>query len=255
MIVGAQLYTVREYTKTLDAFAETLKKVADIGYTVVQVSATCPFDPEWLRDRLKENGLSCVITHTAPARIQDETDAVMREHRIFGCDYIGIGMAPGGMEGYEDFVRAFKPAAQKIADAGLHLAYHNHNIEFARTGKGKEIYLERLISDFTPRELAVTFDTYWAQAGGADPAYWLRRLKGRVYNIHLKDMAFALGNGLSGMRMAAVGEGNMNFEAILQSAGDAGTQYALVEQDDCYGEDPFACLKKSYENLHAMGLK
>ena len=254
MIVGAQLYTVREYTKTLDGFAETLKKVADIGYTTVQVSATCPFKPEWLRDRLKENGLSCVVTHTAPARIKDETDEVVREHRIFGCDYIGIGMAPGGMEGYDDFVRDFKPAAQKIAEEGLYLAYHNHNIEFARTGNGKEIYLERLLSDFSPRELAITFDTYWAQAGGADPAQWLRALKGRVRNIHLKDMAFALGNGLSGMRMAAVGEGNMNFEAILAAAEDAGTQYALVEQDDCYGEDPFACLKKSYQNLKALGL-
>ena len=175
--------------------------------------------------------------------------------RIFGCDYIGIGMAPGGMEGYDDFVRTFKPIAQKIAEGGLYLAYHNHNIEFARTGNGKEIYLERLLSDFTPRELAVTFDTYWAQAGGADAAYWLRKLRGRVRNIHLKDMAFALGNGLSGMRMAAVGEGNMNFEAILAAAEDAGTQYALIEQDECYGEDPFACLKTSYENLRAMGLE
>ena len=255
MIIGAQLYTVREYTKTLEDFAETLKKVADIGYTAVQVSATCPFEAGWLRDRLKENGLFCAVTHTAPARIEKETDAVIEEHRVFGCDYIGIGMAPGGMEKYDELVSVFKPAAQRIAEKGLHLAYHNHNIEFARTGKGKEIYLERLLEDFTPRELAITFDTYWAQAGGADPAQWLRRLKGRVYNIHLKDMAFALGNGLSGMRMAAVGEGNMNFEAILAAAEDAGTQYALVEQDDCYGEDPFACLKKSYENLRAFGLK
>lgn len=255
MILGAQLYTVRAFTKTLDDFAETLKKVADIGYTTVQVSATCAFEPEWLRDRLKETGLSCVITHTPPARIEQETEKVMEEHRIFGCGYIGIGMAPGGMEGYDDFVRTFKPVAQKIAEGGLYLAYHNHNIEFARTGNGKEIYLERLLSDFTPRELAVTFDTYWAQAGGADAAYWLRKLRGRVRNIHLKDMAFALGNGLSGMRMAAVGEGNMNFEAILAAAEDAGTQYALIEQDECYGEDPFACLKKSYENLRAMGLE
>ena len=31
MRIGAQLYTVREYMKNLDDFAETLKKVADIG--------------------------------------------------------------------------------------------------------------------------------------------------------------------------------------------------------------------------------
>ena len=35
MLLGAQLYTVREYTKNLDDFADTLKRVADIGYTAV----------------------------------------------------------------------------------------------------------------------------------------------------------------------------------------------------------------------------
>ena len=58
MKIGAQLFTVRDFTKTLDDFAETLKKIADIGYTTVQVSGTCPFEAEWLRDRLKETGLS-----------------------------------------------------------------------------------------------------------------------------------------------------------------------------------------------------
>lgn len=48
MNIGAQLYTVREFCKTLDDFALTLKKVADIGYRTVQVSGTCAFDPAWL---------------------------------------------------------------------------------------------------------------------------------------------------------------------------------------------------------------
>ena len=38
MKIGAQLYTLRDSCKDLESFAETLKKVADIGYTTVQVS-------------------------------------------------------------------------------------------------------------------------------------------------------------------------------------------------------------------------
>ena len=53
MIIGAQLYTLRDYCKNLDDFSETLKKVADIGYTSVQVSGTCAYEAEWLRDELK----------------------------------------------------------------------------------------------------------------------------------------------------------------------------------------------------------
>ena len=40
MDIGAQLFTVRDYCKNLDDFAETLQKVADIGYSTVQVSGT-----------------------------------------------------------------------------------------------------------------------------------------------------------------------------------------------------------------------
>lgn len=257
MQLGAQLYTVREYTKTLDGFAETLKKVASIGYRTVQVSATCTYEAAWLAEQLEANGLACVITHTSPQRITQETDVVLREHQTFGCGYIGVGMAPGGAERadwYEAFVREFRPAARQIAASGALMMYHNHNIEFARTGRGREIILERMLTDFTPEELGITLDTYWVQAGGGDPAWWLRRLCGRVPCIHLKDMTFVPGNGLSGVHMAPVYEGNMNFDAILAAAEDAGTTYLLVEQDDCYGEDPFACLARSYENLKAVGL-
>ena len=41
MEIGAQLFTVRDYAKTLDDFAKTLEKIAKIGYRVVQVSGTC----------------------------------------------------------------------------------------------------------------------------------------------------------------------------------------------------------------------
>ena len=63
MIIGAQLYGLRDFTKTLDDFKETLKKVADIGYTSVQVSGTCAYEGEWLAEALKEAGLTCDLTH------------------------------------------------------------------------------------------------------------------------------------------------------------------------------------------------
>ena len=49
MEIGAQFYTVRELCKDINGFADTLKRVADIGYKNVQISGTCEFDPEWLK--------------------------------------------------------------------------------------------------------------------------------------------------------------------------------------------------------------
>ena len=63
MKIGAQLYSLRDYCKTLDDFKETLKKVADMGYTSVQVSGTCAYEADWLADALKETGLTCDLTH------------------------------------------------------------------------------------------------------------------------------------------------------------------------------------------------
>ena len=54
-------------------------------------------------------------------------------------------------------------------------------------------------------------------------------------------------------RMAAVGRGNLDFAGILALLKENGvTEYALVEQDECYGESPFACLKQSFDCLQTL---
>lgn len=251
MRAGAQLYTVRDYCRDLTAFSETLKKVADIGYKFVQVSGTCPYEAEWLRDELNKNGLACVLTHTAPDAIKNDTANVINNHKIFGSDLIGIGAMPGGFQGadYESFVESFKPAAKQIAESGLYFMYHNHQFEFAKDEKGVTV-IEKLAEAFDPSEMGFTVDTYWVQFGGGDPAQWIRNLRGRVPAIHLKDMAIVENK----QRMAVVGEGNINFSRVLYEAENAGTEYLLVEQDDCYGEDPFECLKRSFRRLNSWGL-
>ena len=64
MEIGAQLFTVRDYTKTLDEFAKTLDLIAKIGYRVVQVSGTCRYEPQWLKEQMDMLGLKCAITIT-----------------------------------------------------------------------------------------------------------------------------------------------------------------------------------------------
>jgi len=55
--------------------------------------------------------------------------------------------------------------------------------------------------------------------------------------------------------MAPVGKGVLDFEAITTVAQELGVEYALVEQDNCYGEDPFDCLRQSYNYLASLGLR
>ena len=247
------MYTVCKQCDTLEHFSESLKKIADIGYTTIQVSGTCSFEGEWLKEQLDSTGLKCVITHFDRDRIAKETDEVARIHKAFDCDYVGIGCAniSETQEGFDDFVKTYKPAAKRLNELGMTLMYHNHDMEFGKLPGHREIVLETLNQAFTPKELGFTFDTFWAQAGGGDPAWWIRHFAGRLPRVHLKDMTMVVNE----RRMAPVGFGNMNFESILKACEDARVEYALVEQDDCYGEDPFLCLKKSYSYLKAQGLR
>ena len=252
MKIGAQLYTVRDYAQDLAGFSETLARVADIGYKEVQVSGTCAFEPEWLKEELQKNGLTCVLTHTAMDKMKSDPAGVCREHAVFGCKYIGIGSIPSGVndEKFEKFVLEFLPVAKAFRENGCKLFFHNHHWEFAKSKNG-ERFLERFLAEFPPELLSITLDTYWVQYSGASPEEILRMLAGRAECVHLKDLSIVGGK----QRMAAVGEGNLNFKRIITAATDMGSEHLLVEQDDCYGEDPFDCLARSYRYLRAMGLE
>ena len=91
MQIGAQFFTVRNQCQTLDDFALTLRKVADIGYKTVQISGTCPYDAEWLKAQLAANDLQCVLTHIPVPRLVGETAQVIADHHVFGCENIGLG--------------------------------------------------------------------------------------------------------------------------------------------------------------------
>ena len=38
-VLAAQLYTVREFTQTAEGFTDSMRKIREMGYTAVQVSA------------------------------------------------------------------------------------------------------------------------------------------------------------------------------------------------------------------------
>ena len=250
MEIGAQLYTVREFAQTKEGIENTLKKIASIGYKYIQASGIAAIDPHELRGIAEKSGLEIVVTHTNPDRVLNDTKSVINDHKILGCKHIGIGAMPpfyqGSSEGCRAFIRDFTPAAKLIADAGMKFQYHNHHFEFE---KDNGAVLFDILFDEMPGELmSFILDTYWIQVAGRCPHLEVERLKGRVDVCHFKDLSIVEGR----QRMAAVMEGNLNFPAIIESCEKTGVEYAMVEQDDCYGQDPFEMLAVSYRNLTAQ---
>lgn len=248
--LAAQLYTVRDFTNTPAEIATTMKKVKQLGYDAVQCSALGVIDAHELKRIVDGEGLTICATHTDYERMRDEPQAVIDEHNLWGCRHAAIGGLPQeyrSAEGYARFAKEASEVAKRLAEGGLIFSYHNHSFELerfnGRTG------LEILYEDSDPQYFNSELDTYWIQHGGGDPAAWIRKLKGRADIVHLKDMAM---DGRTQL-FAEIGEGNLNWSAILDACKEAGTEWYIVEQDTCQ-RDPFESLGISLRNLKEMGL-
>lgn len=258
MIIGAQGFTIRNFAQNEADFRVTAKKLHDIGFKTLQVSGFGDIDPHIIREICDENDLRIMVTHTNPKLILEETEKVIENHRIFGAKHIGIGMMPpkywkspdkleASLEGMRSFLSDFSAAADKIHDAGMKLHYHNHGMEFERFD-GKCL-IDYMAEETDPEKWGFILDVYWTQFGGRSPQRQIERLAGRIDVIHFKDMKM---NGHE-QRFAAVMDGNLDFDAILEACQETGIRYAMIEQDDCYGLDPFDELALSAKNLIEAG--
>jgi sugar phosphate isomerase/epimerase len=249
--IVAQMYTLRDFTKTPAEIAATMKKVREIGYESVQLSALGPIDPTELKRILDGEGLSASSTHLSYERMRDDTEAVLDEHRIYECHHTAVGAMPAeyrNAEGFHRFAVDASEVAKKLSAGGLAFSYHNHSFEFEKFGD--KVGADILVTESDPTCFNMEIDTYWVQHGGGDPADWVRKCKGRIPLLHLKDMTSRGGETL----MAEVGEGNLNWSAILSSAKDAGVEWYIIEQDTCQ-RSPFESLAISLRNLQAMGIR
>ncbi len=250
--VGAQLYTIRQFTQTLEDIAASMKKIKEIGYNAVQVSGFGPVDPHKVKEIMDEQGLTICATHIGYDRLKNDLKGVIDQHKLWNCKYVGLGAMPReyaqSAEGYVKFAKEASEIARVLADNGLRFIYHNHNFEFMKFDG--VIGMDILLNETDPEVFDFEIDTYWVQAGGGNPVDWIKKVKGRMKVVHFKDMG--VDNSRQQM-MTEVGEGNLNWLDIINACVETGVEWALVEQDICQ-RDPFESLAISLNNLKKLGL-
>ncbi|HEY0010102.1 MAG TPA: sugar phosphate isomerase/epimerase [Tepidisphaeraceae bacterium] len=250
--IACQLYTLRDFTKTPADIAKTFARVKKIGYEAVQVSALGPIDPKELTTILKNEGLTVCATHFGFDVLRDKKQEVIDNHKLWGCEYTAIGgfgfAASTTTEDWFNFARDFSALAKQYEGSGISIGYHNHSHELVKID-GKTI-LDHLIEKLS-RDVWIEIDVYWITHGGGDPAAWIEKVAGRIPCVHLKDLGVTTDRK---QLIREVGEGNLNFPRIIETARKAGTKWFIVEQDDCNGQDPFQCIETSLRNLNELGL-
>ena len=248
MKLGAQLYSLREFTKTPEDLEKTILKCKEMGYENVQFSGVAAMTPEIWAEISKRTGMDIVCTHSAFDRIVNDTDALIAEHKIFSCPVIGLGSMPGEfrgtLEGFERFLAVMEEPVKKIEAAGMHFAYHNHAFEFEPLPDSEDCVYDIMLERCPTWHMIL--DTGWVQFAGRSAEEYIERIGGeRLQNVHFKEFKCA-----DSKTICPCGEGFSDFASIVAACEKVGVTNALVEQDNaCTKEDPFGEMERSAKHL------
>ncbi len=250
--LGVQMFTLRRYTQTEAELVPALTQLHDIGYRSIQVSAFGAIPVQRTAQHCQDLGINVRATHTPWPRLLTDLASVIDEHHVLGCQHTAVGMIPPAdylsLAGLKQFLIEGEQVARALATEGISFSYHHHHHEFQWFDGWP--WLEHLRLAAPARGIGIELDTHWVAAGGADPAEWVTRVGGNMPLLHLKDYRL---NDQNRRCFAALGQGNLNWRAILEAAADQNILHYFVEQDDCYGEDEFQCLKQSYDFINNFG--
>ncbi len=230
--LGLNLFSIRNYLDTEEHFLETAKKLKEMGYSYMQFSGA-PFDAPMIKRVIDASGMPVVLTHVPMDRILNDTEALMDEHESIGCKNIGLGMMPVDVikdpEKCATTIARLNEAGERMAKRGFKFFYHHHDFEFLRYD-GKTVFDMLIDAPY----INFTVDTYWLQSGGVDIVSTIEKLSGRIECVHLKDYMIVLNDEGRWVKptFAPVGDGNINFRAVIDAARKAGAKYFLVEQDN-----------------------
>ena len=267
--IGAQLNTLRS---VIDADPTgVLKGLADIGYEYVEVvQAGFPAVASILGDL----GLQPVSMHLTPPIVTGDwdlygiekpatggtVDESLSAAKDAGIEYLVMPYVhPKGrgedLDFYKQFAATLNATGESCAEAGLKFCYHNHAFEFEPMGGSTP--LDTLIAETDAANMALELDVFWASVAGHDPAATLDAYKGRVLLTHLKDKDAALptryAEGVEASAFREVGNGSIDFAAVLRAEAATGVERHFVEQDQTPG-DPLESLRQSYAHLRGLAV-
>ena len=245
--VAVQLYTVRDFCRTAAEFADTAKKIRDIGYSAVQISGVGPIPEDELVRIVRGEGLIICATHEPALTILNEPEKVIDRLHKLGCKLTAYPHPKdidfSQQDHIDRLILQLDESGSKLRTAGLVLGYHNHGIEFVKCGL--RTALEEIFIRTAPTNLVGELDTFWIHYGGGDVVEWCQKLRGRLPFIHLKDYGFTLENK---HRFCEIGAGTLPFARIIKEAEASGCQWFIVEQDSCPG-NPFDSLAQSFSHI------
>jgi sugar phosphate isomerase/epimerase len=227
----------------------TLARLADLGYLGVETYGLVEhFGPARVRDAIAAAGLTLTSAHTpfpagpGAAELLDVNEELGAEILVWSMEREEFDSPDAIRRGVE----RVNEAAERAAERGMRIAYHNHFAEFSRVFAGRRAY--DLLLDLLDDRVLVELDAYWTVLGGADPAEVLAGLGDRARLVHVKDgPAVSYEDDV----MVPIGEGRIDWARTLTTP--SGLAWHVVELERLH-VDTFEALRRSYRHLVGRGL-
>lgn len=222
--IAVNLYSAREsMSKDLEG---TLAGIAGSGYRFVETAGYHGRSPQAFKALLDANGLQAVSAHVPIDRFQTELEVVIAEGKLFGLDALVVPwLSPAQRK--LGFVRELpiklNAWGEEVTKAGMRLAYHNHDFEYAIDIDGRSL-IAMLLADAHPDFVDLEPDLYWIAEAGLDPVREFKEMHPRVRMIHAKDRS-------ADGAIANVGAGTLHWETIIAVARAEMVDYLIVEHD------------------------
>ncbi|MBH1363866.1 sugar phosphate isomerase/epimerase [Stenotrophomonas maltophilia] len=226
--IAVQMYTLRN----AGSLEQQLKIVHDAGVHAVETVGTQNASAADLKQLLDRYSIRAISSHVPLAELRNNLDGVVTFNRAIGnstlvVPYLDQKDRPADAAGWTALGQELGRIAKQVRAKGMRLAYHNHDFELAdfngRTG------LELLFAAAGP-DLQTELDLAWVARAGLDPAAMLGKFRGHVFAVHAKDNA-PKGQAEDEGGFAAVGQGVLDWNAILPAAAAAGVHWYIVEHD------------------------
>ncbi|WP_414493197.1 sugar phosphate isomerase/epimerase family protein [Stenotrophomonas maltophilia] len=227
--IAVQMYSLRN-AGSLD---QQLKIVHDAGVHAVETVGTQGVSASELKQLLDRYSIRAISSHVALAELRRDLDGVVAFNRSIGnttlvVPYLDAKDRPTDAAGWTALGQELGRLSRQVRAKGMRLAYHNHDFELVdfngRTG------LELLFAAAGP-DLQTELDLAWVARSGHDPAVMLGKFRGRLFAVHAKDNA-PKGQAQDEGGFAAVGQGLLDWNAILPAAAAAGVHWYILEHDE-----------------------
>ena len=200
----------------------------------------------------------------APGR-EDALNRIFEDVSKWGFPYIGVNHSgrqiddelkgKSYLDRFRIFADRFNCAGERARAAGIKkLLYHNapEGFEPSEGTFGHQIVWDALDRN----NCGIQMDIYWFKQAGLDPAVYLKKFTGRVPAIHMKDIPPGMPVAYTHPAPEAIldiGNGIMDWPAILRAAEDAGVEHYSVEPADVKnGAELLVHAKKSYDYLSKL---